>query len=130
MLKKNQDEADSKVLKSWWAVDSIKSFTPDKLLRNKYLRSMRWLVMKDERLQQWKFMDSAIVDIPQNPQWWTNTLLPQTITFREAFMEEIKKANEPIKKIEDNEKAGSKLHRNTKSTKTFNKARISDIRRR
>ncbi len=133
MLKAEKKEKEYRELKSWWAVDSIRAFTPDKLSYNKYLRSVRWLIMKDEDLQEWKFMDSAIVDIPQNPQWWTNTLFPVKRDFKDVFKEELEKINQKREKSEksivEHEKIGSKLPGDTKFRKVFNKARVSDIKR-
>ncbi len=89
--------------------------------------------MKDEDLQQWKFMDSAIVDIPQNPQWWKNTLFPVKRDFKDVFKEELEKINQKREKSEksivQHEKIVSKLPGDPKFRKVFNKARVSDIKR-
>ena len=62
--------------KEWWASDSVRSVNPQEFLYDKLLRSVRWMAMRDQMKQSWTILDSAIVDIPQNPQWWVNTVVP------------------------------------------------------
>ena len=62
--------------KEWWAADSVRSVNPEEFLYDKLLRSLRWMAMRDQMKQSWTILDSAIVDIPQNPQWWVNTVVP------------------------------------------------------
>lgn len=59
----------------WWALDSARRVAPEELLYDRLLRGVRWLVIPGERLQKWAMMDSAIVDIPQNPAWWINNMV-------------------------------------------------------
>ncbi|MBQ7773380.1 MAG: DUF4296 domain-containing protein [Bacteroidales bacterium] len=72
-------------LERWWAIDSLNTVDPSELLHDRLLRSVKWLVMPQKRLQQWTILDSAVVDIPQNPQWWANTACPPERAFH-TFM--------------------------------------------
>lgn len=58
----------------WWALDSVRKMNPSELLYNPVMRGVRWMVIPQERLVKWAVGDSAVVDIPQNPEWWKNTL--------------------------------------------------------
>ena len=58
----------------WWALDSARNMNQSELLYNPVMRGVRWMVIPQERLVKWAMGDSAIVDIPQNPEWWKNTL--------------------------------------------------------
>ena len=58
----------------WWALDSVRNMASEELLYNTLMRGVRWIVIPGEKLGKWALGDSAIVDIPQNPQWWYNTL--------------------------------------------------------
>ena len=58
----------------WWALDSVRRMDPCELLYNPVMRGVRWMVIPQERLVKWAMGDSAVVDIPQNPEWWKNTL--------------------------------------------------------
>lgn len=58
----------------WWALDSVRKMNPSELLYNPVMRGVRWMVIPQERLVKWAMGDSAVVDIPQNPEWWKNTL--------------------------------------------------------
>lgn len=58
----------------WWALDSVRNMASGELLYNTVMRGVRWMVIPGERLVKWAVGDSAVVDIPQNPQWWKNTL--------------------------------------------------------
>lgn len=70
----------------WWALDSVRRVAPDELLYDKMLRGLRWLVLGKEELVKWNFRDSAIVDIPQNPQWWMNNMDEPQREFTEFFV--------------------------------------------
>lgn len=59
---------------SWWALDSARSVLPQEFLYDRLLRGVRWLVVPSEELPGWKMLDSAVVDIPQNPVWWSNNM--------------------------------------------------------
>ena len=58
----------------WWAIDSLKTVVQEELKYDPVLRAVRWQVVPNEKLVKWKITDSAVVDIPQNPQWWSNNL--------------------------------------------------------
>ena len=58
----------------WWALDSVRSMNPSELLYNPVMRSVRWMVIPQERVVKWEMGDSAVVDIPQNPEWWKNNI--------------------------------------------------------
>lgn len=58
----------------WWALDSVRKMNPSELLYNPVMRGVRWMVIPQEKLVKWAMGDSAVVDIPQNPIWWENTL--------------------------------------------------------
>ena len=58
----------------WWALDSVRKMNPSELLYNPVMRGVRWMVIPQEKLVKWAMGDSAVVDIPQNPIWWKNTL--------------------------------------------------------
>ncbi len=81
------EEAKARGLKveRWWAIDSLRRSTPSDLLHDRLLRSVKWLVLPQEKMQQWTMLDSAVVDIPQNPQWWANTACPPERAFH-TFM--------------------------------------------
>lgn len=58
----------------WWALDSVRSMNPSELLYNPVMRGVRWMVIPNEEVVKWAVGDSAIVDIPQNPEWWINNI--------------------------------------------------------
>ena len=66
---------EKKSLDKWWALDSVRKVEPVELLYDPLLRGVRWLVVPGERLQKWNMLDSAVVDIPQNPVWWQNNMV-------------------------------------------------------
>lgn len=70
----------------WWALDSVNRVAPDELLYDKMLRGLRWLVMPEKELVKWRMQDSAIVDMPQNPQWWKNNMEEQRRDFMDFFV--------------------------------------------
>ncbi len=74
LIKETQDKQAMSELHVWWAIDSARSVKPEEFLYDKLLRGVRWMVLRDELKQTWRMSDSAIVDIPQNPQWWKNVL--------------------------------------------------------
>ena len=67
-------EEDMPKIEAWWAVDSVRALPATELVYDPLLRSVRWLVLQREKLDEWSIRDSAIVDIPQNPIWWINNL--------------------------------------------------------
>ena len=70
----------------WWALDSVRNMNSSELLYNPVMRGVRWMVIPQERLVKWAMGDSAIVDIPQNPVWWKNTLnVPMNRRFSTYF---------------------------------------------
>ncbi len=87
----------------WWALDSVKRVAPDELLYDKMLRGLRWLVLPETELVKWRMQDSAIVDIPQNPQWWKNNMEEQQRDFMDFF---VRMTEEEMKKAEENAAAG------------------------
>ena len=89
----------------WWALDSVRSVAPDELLYDRMLRGLRWLVLGKEELVKWNFRDSAIVDIPQNPQWWMNNMDERQREFGEFFVRMTEQEKEKAK--EAGEKADS-----------------------
>ena len=93
--------------KEWWATDSVKSVAAEEFLYDKLLRSVRWMAMRDQMKQSWTILDSAIVDIPQNPQWWVNTVVPgqreyTSIIVRDTGKKEKKTDNKLILENEKN----------------------------
>lgn len=98
-------------LKEWWATDSVKVVDPQEFLYDKLLRSVRWMVMEGQMKQSWKMLDSAIVDIPENPQWWINTLLPGEREYRSIIIrsKDDHKGEKKRKQIGYNEKISSEL---------------------
>lgn len=58
----------------WWALDSVRNIATQELVYDPVLRGVRWLVIPGEKLERWKFNDSAVVDIPENPIWWNNNI--------------------------------------------------------
>ncbi len=97
-------------LKVWWAIDSVRMVDSREFLYDKLLRSMRWMVLRDEMKQDWTILDSAIVDIPQNPQWWINTVALAEREFRSIIQLRSREAKEENRKLnKDNEKNSSEL---------------------
>lgn len=95
----------------WWATDSVAVADPQEFLYDKLLRSVRWMVMREEMKQEWKMLDSAIVDIPQNPQWWINTLMPGEREYRTIIIRDKDDSKKTVKrkKTGNNEKNSSEL---------------------
>lgn len=122
MLKKRESELDAvnqselaqemrlKVEK-WWAIDSVRRVAPVELVHDRLLRGLRWLAVPNERLQKWTMLDSAIVDIPQNPQWWANTACPPKRDFHTFMIKETEEKDEKNSgklRIPDNRKPNKK----------------------
>jgi len=61
-------------MEHWWALDSLKSTQARDLVYDPLLRGVRWLVLQDKDFEVWTVLDSAVVDIPSNPQWWANNM--------------------------------------------------------
>ncbi len=70
----------------WWAIDSVRAVPARELVYDPLLRSVRWLVLPDERLVKWSMQDSAVVDIPGNPYWWGATLGVEKRSFNEFYL--------------------------------------------
>lgn len=70
----------------WWALDSVRNVAPQEFLYDHLLRGVRWLVVPAEKLPGWKMLDSAVVDIPQNPQWWSNNMTVPQREFSSFFV--------------------------------------------
>lgn len=97
--------------KEWWATDSVQSVNPEEFLYDKLLRSVRWMAMRDRMKQSWTILDSAIVDIPQNSQWWVNTVVPGQREYASIIVrksEDKKDKEDKIIKL-DNEKNSIEL---------------------
>ena len=111
LIKETHNAKYEKSLKEWWATDSVLSVNPEEFLYDKLLRSVRWMVMKDQAKQSWTILDSAIVDIPQNPQWWINTVVPGQRDYASIIVRGKDKAEEKEdKKLKlDNEKNSIEL---------------------
>lgn len=124
LMKQIEEEKRSRILTDWWAVDSIRCMTSAELKYDRYLRAVRWLVVGDRELGDWKFTDSLDIDIPQNGQWWHDNMVPQNRKFIDLFLKNANK-EEPVtdtletedkKKITDkkDEKVSSKLLDNSR----------------
>ncbi len=88
----------------WWALDSVRKMNPSELLYDPVMRSVRWLVIPQEKLVKWSMGDSAVVDIPQNPVWWKNTLnVPLDRKFSTYFYGDVESENgqEDMKIVSD-----------------------------
>lgn len=120
IMKLEAEERDSRTINAWWAIDTLKAISPDKLKYYPYLRSLRWLVLSEDNNGEWMMTEPAIEDIPQNPQWWMNTLVPPQREFHEFIILGVDKREEKLdstdknKEIKSNEKVGRKLSGNTK----------------
>lgn len=79
----------------WWALDSVKAVKHSEFLYDKLLRGVRWLVLSDEIREPWKMCDSAVVDIPQNAEWWKNNMVSKERNFVEYMVREPKKVEKP-----------------------------------
>lgn len=86
IIKEAKDVTQAKELEQWWGLDSVRSVNSEELVYDKLLRGIRWMVLRDEMKQDWRMSDSAVVDIPQNPQWWTNTLSAPVREYRSFFI--------------------------------------------
>ena len=124
LVKAEVDERDSRKLQSWWALDSIKVLTPQELVYDPYLRSIRWIVMQNENLYKWQFHETVNEDWPANAKWWENTLVTPAREFKERFLKDINKKEETVK----NEKTGGKLLSDPGQRKALVKKRISDTK--
>ena len=133
IMKLEQDEKDSRTIHPWWAIDTLKTISPDKLKFYPYLRSLRWLVLTEDNPREWKMMDDAVEDIPQNSQWWMNTLVPPQREYYEFMLYGVDRKNEKIesidknKEIKSNEKVGRKLSGNTKLRRTAGEKRLPSV---
>lgn len=97
--------------KEWWATDSVKAVNPKEFLYDKLLRSVRWMAMREDMKQSWKMLDSAIVDIPQNSQWWINTVVPRKREYTSIIVRDknVPRKDNGKKLILENEKNSSEL---------------------
>ena len=121
LVKAEVEERDSRKLQPWWALDSIKVLSPQELVYDPYLRSVRWIVMQNEQLYNWQFHEPVNEDWPANAKWWANTLVPPTREFKEVFLKNINKKEE----TESNEKTGGKLLSDPGQRKALIKKRVS-----
>ena len=106
-------------LERWWGLDSTRKADPLELRHDRLLRSIRWMVIPNEKLVKWSMADSAQVDIPQNPFWWATTANPPQRKFH-TFM--VKKSEE----IEEDEKNSSQLRPD--KLRSINQKRIRKVR--
>lgn len=79
-------EAGMPRVKVWWAIDSVRTIPARELVYDPFLRSVRWLVLQNEKLVKWSMADSAVVDIPQNPYWWRCNLGIENRRFNEYYL--------------------------------------------
>lgn len=105
-------------LEKWWGLDSTRKADPVELRYDPLLRSIRWMVIPDEKLVKWSMKDSAIVDILQNPFWWATTANPPQRKFH-TFM--VKKSEE----IAEDEKNSSQLRPD--KLRSANKKRLRKV---
>ena len=105
-------------LERWWGLDSTRKAEPLELRHDRLLRSIRWMVIPNEKLVKWSMKDSAIVDIPQNPFWWATTANPPQRKFH-TFM--VKKSEE----IKQDEKNSSQLRPD--KFRSVNKKRLRKV---
>ena len=139
LIKKEVEERESRTLTEWWAVDSIRCMPAVDLKYDSYLRAVRWLVIGERKLGDWKFTDSLDTDIPQNSGWWLDNMFPQSRSFVDHFLKDIhKKVESPeetigtdeIKLIKINkkdEKTGRKLRNDSKRKHSVNKEGIRPV---
>lgn len=95
LIKENVEERESRTLTEWWAVDSVRSMPAIDLRYDSYLRAVRWLVMGDKKLGDWKFTDSLETDFPQNGIWWYYNMVPQSRKFVDHFLKDAYVEEEP-----------------------------------
>ena len=123
-IKKNVEEKESRILTDWWAVDSVRSMPAVDLRYDGYLRAVRWLVMGDKELSDWKFADSLNTDIPQNGSWWLNNMVPQNRAFVDVFLKYAYKEEDTSEHTAETDKI-TKIDKKDEKTgrKLFNNAR-------
>lgn len=61
------------IVEGWWAVDTLETLPIPYLQAEPYLRSVKWILLQNAPVT-WQFTDSALVDIPQNLDWWENNI--------------------------------------------------------
>ena len=133
LIKKEDEQKMSRSIEQWWAIDTLKKISPDKLKFYPHLRSLRWLVLTEDNPREWKMMDSAIEDIPQNSQWWMNTLVPPHREYYEFMLLGIDKKEKETESIDknkenkSNEKIGRKLSGNPKLRRAAIEKRIPTV---
>ena len=134
LMRKEVEEKNSRTIQPWWAIDTLKRISPDKLKYYPYLRTLRWLVLTEDNPREWKMMDSAVEDIPQNSQWWMNTLVPPQRKYYEFMLLGVDRKEGKIesidknKEIKSNEKVGRKLSGNTKLRRAVVEKRIPAVK--
>ena len=134
IMKKEDVEKNSRTIQPWWAIDTLKKISPDKLKYYPHLRSLRWLVLTEDNPSEWKMMDTAVEDIPQNPQWWMNTLVPPQRKYYEFMLYGVdrkvvnKESIDKNKEKKSNEKVGRKLPGNTKLRRAVVEKRIPAVK--
>ena len=127
IIKKNVEERESRTLTEWWAVDSVRNMSAADLGYDTYLRAVRWLVMGDKNLGDWKFTDSLETDIPQNSKWWLGNMVPQQRKFLDHFLKDANK----VEAVSDaKETDGSKMKTDKKDEKISRKLLDNSRRKR
>ena len=118
IIKENHYQIKKSQLVQWWAIDSVRSVNPEEFLYDKFLRSVRWFVMMDHMKQPWTLGDSAVVDIPQNPQWWINNVVAPKREYKTII---IRKQTENNKESKEDEKDSGKLRVSLREKRTLEK---------
>ena len=130
IMKKEVEEREKRTIHPWWAIDTLKNISPDKLKFYPHLRSLRWLVLTEDNPREWKMSDPTVEDIPQNSQWWMNTLVPPQRKYYEFMLYGTDKRIESIDKNKENkrnEKVGRKLSGNPKLKRAAIEKRIPTV---
>ena len=103
-LEREQEEEEMRLnnsvlkMKHWWALDSLKSVQAKDLVYDPLLRGVRWLVLQEEDFEVWTVLDSAVVDIPSNSQWWANNMGAAERSFSTFFVAPDEKPEVAVKK--------------------------------
>lgn len=130
IMKIEAEERISRTINPWWAIDTLKTISPRKLKYYPYLRSLRWLVLTEDNPREWMMTEPAMEDIPQNSQWWMNTLVPPQREFHELIILGVDKRDEKLdsidknKEIKSDEKVSRKLSGNIKLRRAASEKRL------
>ena len=76
----------------------MKSVQAKDLVYDPLLRGVRWLVLQEEDFEVWTVLDSAVVDIPSNSQWWANNMGAAERSFSTFFVATDEKPEVAVKK--------------------------------